>query len=473
MVDTISLSESLPAKPPLGSTLRRQEICASGLRFDAASFGLETRQAQDNLRASGLPLQPLYGPREGLCHEATNGFRFRRIFVEEEYGTPFLSSSDIINLWPIAEKHVSVKLTRRIDDFLVKRNDVLISRSGTIGNVALASEDLEGAAVTEDVIRLRAESPQDAGFAAAFLRTHYGRAQVVGAAFGSVVKHVESSHLRRVLLPRPSAIPARENISALMIQAAASRARANRLLAAAQDRTLHLLGLPPVRELRGKGLSGTVYRRDLSDRFEGSFHDDLSREAERLVWSLPSVEPLETPSVASVRAITRFRKRVYVERGGIPLLSSKQIFQVDPIDIKRIARGAHAKDLPEIALHEDMLLVTCSGTIGKVQIVPSYMDGWTANQHANRVEAGTDVDAGYLYAWLSSAYGGILLRRLAYGSVILELDRDMLRSVPVPLLDPGRQAKVGELVRQANALRSEAWHAERTAIRALLRAIGS
>ena len=51
-----------------------------------------------------------------------------------------------------------------------------------------------------------------------------------------------------------------------------------------------------------------------------------------------------------IRPITKFRERTYVEKGGIPLLSSKQIFQIDPIDIKRLAKGAHTKDLPEIQL---------------------------------------------------------------------------------------------------------------------------
>ena len=39
--------------------------------------------------------------------------------------------------------------------------------------------------------------------------------------------------------------------------------------------------------------------------------------------------------------------------------------------VKALAKGAHTKDLPEIELRAGMVLVTCSGTIGKVQIVPS------------------------------------------------------------------------------------------------------
>ncbi|MFH0814897.1 MAG: restriction endonuclease subunit S, partial [Candidatus Falkowbacteria bacterium] len=145
-------------------------------------------------------------------------------------------------------------------------------------------------------------------------------------------------------------------------------------------------------------------------------------------------------------------------------MSSKQVFQVDPIDVKRLARGAHTKDLPEISLRENMLVITCSGTIGRVHIVPRYMDGWTANQHALRVIPTEEVNPGYLYAWLASDYGYRLLTRYSYGSVILEIDRWMLGAVPVPLPDIAVRNEIGDLVLRANNLRDEAWHLERKAI---------
>jgi type I restriction enzyme S subunit len=64
----------------------------------------------------------------------------------------------------------------------------------------------------------------------------------------------------------------------------------------------------------------------------------------------------------------------------MPLLNSRQVFQVDPLGIKYIARGAHLRDLEEITLRENMLLVTRSGTNGRVQIVPRYMDGWAGSE---------------------------------------------------------------------------------------------
>ena len=122
---------------------------------------------------------------------------------------------------------------------------------------------------------------------------------------------------------------------------------------------------------------------------------------------------------------------------------------------------------PEIALKRDMVTVSCSGTIGRVQIIPAYMEGWTANQHATRLVAGSEVSSGYLYAWLSSDYGQRLLKRHSYGSVILEIDRDMIGAVPIPLPTRSVRYKVGDLVFRANELRDQAWRLERQTIEEL------
>lgn len=204
----------------------------------------------------------------------------------------------------------------------------------------------------------------------------------------------------------------------------------------------------------------------LNGRFEASFHDPLANAIEEALRDIGyEITTLGDPHlVKEIRPITKFRKRTYVEEGGIPLLSSKQLFQIDPIDVKKLAKGAHTKDLGEIALEPNMLAVTCSGTIGRVQIIPDYMKGWTANQHAIRILARSDMDAGFLYAWLSSEVGNILLQRQSYGSVILEIDKNMLSSLLVPILHESQRNQLAELVLQANALRDAAWKNEQDAI---------
>jgi type I restriction enzyme S subunit len=472
MVNYAFEPEYKPISPPdesekLSTTIRLSEVFDAGIRLEASAFSVEAHNAITALKNSGLQLMPLYG-EGGLCQEAHNAFRFKRIYVDTEHGIPFLSSSEIISLRPETDRYLSRKYTRNLAKLFVQKWDVLISRSGTIGNIGLATESFLGKALSEDVIRVRIDDPDIAGYIAAFLRSRYGRPQLTQATYGSVIVHIEPEHLKRVLIPDLPPIR-RIAIGRLMCKAGELRDEANRLLDEA-DRLLHeRLNLPYLKDIATTGKNAYITKikaSQLLGRLEGSFHDPIVIAAEKELNKLP----IEITTVGDsrvtreVRAITKFRKRTYVEKGGIPLLSSKQIFQIDPVDVKKLAKGAHTKDLPEIKLKENMIAVTCSGTIGRVQIIPKYMADWTANQHANRLIAADNMNAGYLYAWLASDYGYCLMTRYAYGSVILEFDREMLASVSIPLPEPSIRNEIGNLVLKANQLRDEAWRNEQEAI---------
>jgi len=448
------------------SSVFLREILGNACRLEAAAFGIEARTAVEAMQQKGLSLVPLYG-EQGVCNEAHNAFRFRRIYVDEGHGVPFLSSSDIINMRPNSGAFLSRKLTKNLNRLLVKEWDVLISCSGTVGNVALAGRRMEGYALSQHAIRVRSEQPDIAGFVTAFLRSKLGRPQLTGASYGSVVVHIEPEHLARVWIPKTHPIT-ESSIGLLMREACEMRDKANKLIDDADKLLRERLKLPRLADLgrKIKQLGNAVSIRNLNGRLDGSYHDPLAElAAEKVRKTCKDVTTVGNPAVSKeIRPITKFRKRVYVERGGIPMLNSKQILQVDPVDIKRLAKGAHTKDLPEIMLEKNTILITRSGTIGRVQIVPPYMQGWTASEDATRIFAAEGMNAGYLFAWLSSDYGSKLLARHSYGSVILKIDKDMIASVPFPLADENTREEIGSLVLNANNLRDEAWRKEQQAI---------
>lgn len=441
MVNYAFQPDYTPTTPPdesekLSTTIKLSEVFAAGVRLEASAFSIEAYNAVTALENSGLQLIPLYG-EGGLCQEAHNAFRFKRIYVDAEHGVPFLSSSEIISLRPRIENYLSFRYTKNLSKLLIQKWDILISCSGTIGNVSLASEPFTGKALSQDAIRLRVNDANTAGYITAFLRSRYGRIQLNQATYGSVIVHIEPEHLERVLIP--DLPPIRQIvIGRLMCKAGELRDEANRLLDEA-DRLLHKrLSLPYLKSIAPSDSATAVAKikaSQLMGRLEGSFHDPAAIVAEKQLANL-AVEVTtvgNTRVTKEIRPITKFRKRTYVEKGGIPFLSSKQIFQVDPVDVKRLAKGAHTKDLPEIQLEENMIAVTRSGTIGRVQIFPAYMAKWTASEDAIRVLASEDINPGYLYAWLASDYGYCLITRHSYGSVIVHIDLNMLASVPIPL----------------------------------------
>ncbi|MGZ8159762.1 MAG: restriction endonuclease subunit S [Methylobacter sp.] len=451
--------------------VRLSEVAGAGLRLEASAYALEARHALAELRACRHAVKPLLGS-EGLCQDAHNAFRFARIYVGPDNGVPFLSSSDIIGLRPERGRYLSKKHTKRLEDLKIKPWDVLVSCSGTIGNVGLASPRMAEWALSQHAIRITAPDSDTAGYVAAFLRSNWGRAQLTGVTYGSVVQHIEPHHLKQVWIPNLPAIR-RIEIGRAFVEAAKKRDEANVLLDAADKALGDALKLPPLPKPSGGPMVSTVRASQWGKRLDAAFHNPTARwVVEQLERNGIELVLLGDESLTSaIRAVTKFRKRVYVPKGGIPLLSSKQLFQIDPIDVKGLAKGAHEDDLAEIALDPGMVTITCSGTIGRVQIVPAYMKGWAANQHAIRLIAPTDQMAAYLYAWLASEYGEALITRFSYGSVILELDRFMVAKIPVPLVVESQRNAIAALVLDANRLRDEAWNLEQAALAQLRKEI--
>lgn len=464
------VARAAPRKEHLASRsvgVRLSEVASASLRLEASAYALEARQAVAELHACPHPLKALLG-ETGMCQEAHNGTRFPRIYVGEANGVPFLSSSDIIGLRPERGNYLSRKHTPKLDLLTIQPWTVLVSRSGTIGNVSLASPRMAGWALSEDAIRIIAPDRDTAGFVSAYLRSHWGRDQLRGLTYGSVIQHIEPHHLELVWIPDFPAIR-RIAIGRAFVDAALKRDEANHKLDKADALLCTALKLPPLPVPANGPVIGTVRAADWGTRLDASHHNPTARWAEKQL-STASVQVLPLADkrlTTAINAVTKFRKRVYVPKGGIPLLSSKQLFQVDPIELKGLARGAHTDDMEEIALTPNTIAITCSGTIGRIQIIPAYMSGWAANQHALRVIAANDELAGYLYTWLASAYGQSLITRYSYGSVILELDRHMIGEIPVPMISDPKRKAVATLVLDANRLRNEAWNLEQGALKTL------
>ena len=125
-----------------------------------------------------------------------------------------------------------------------------------------------------------------------------------------------------------------------------------------------------------------------------------------------------------------------------------------------------------LELHENMTLITCSGTIGKVALVGKHWENWTANQHIIRIVPANEDIAGYLYIFLSSDYGYQLITRFTYGSVVDEIDDNHVRAIPFPLLKNKEiQNQINDLALKANEKRYEAYRLEQEALRILDREV--
>ncbi len=154
-------------------------------------------------------------------------------------------------------------------------------------------------------------------------------------------------------------------------------------------------------------------------------------------------------------------KRIYVEPdSGIPFLQGSHVVHFRPADLKYLSKTAH-KRLERWIVEAGWLLVTCSGTIGRVTICPQEWDGWAASQHILRIVPDEDqCPSGYLCSFLTSIFGQLQLTATIYGAVVDELTEEQAAGVLVPLPetddDVALVKRIDGEMRDSIAKRSEA-----------------
>ena len=297
--------------------------------------------------------------------------------------------------------------------------------------------------------------------------------------FGAVISQLEPDHLNHVPIPNPPST-LKQEIHILIEESFRLRDESNELMDAAQILLKTALQLPSIGVLQERAeqfdkmasvLNYSVSSSEVIDRLDGSYYVPIVKAIEQHISKTAKevVKVGDSQISESVILPGRF-KRVYVEEdSGVPFIGGKQIFELDPNNKKYLSLTQHGDRIKdELTLRENMILITCSGTIGKVVIVPEHWNGWTANQHIIRVVPPSDGIAGYLYAWLSSDYAYPLITRYVHGAVIDEINDEQVAEISIPLLpDRKMQWKINDMVLEANRKRTEAYNLEQEALRVL------
>lgn len=128
------------------------------------------------------------------------GNRGKRHYVKD--GIPFLSSSDMMLFNPHRYAAKISRSTPSLKSMQVQINDILISRSGTVGNTVLVSNSLDGAAISEHALRLRIDESKIAPeYIFTYLNTRQGKRKLKNAAYGSVIITLGEDFVGEIAVP--------------------------------------------------------------------------------------------------------------------------------------------------------------------------------------------------------------------------------------------------------------------------------
>ena len=459
-------------------TVTLSDVISRGKRLEASVFDVEAKNAWNQILQSKYGTISLYG-NDGLIENAyypgwMQRSRLKRIWCEKGYGEGFYLPSQMTEINPVAEKYISRLADCDMDELRLKTNTLLLTRSGTIGNIALVSRTLDGRVFSDDVIRISFKQEYDLGYVYTFLKSKVGNTILKTNGYGSVITHIEPEHLEEIQIPNAPEI-LRKKIHELIVKSFELRDESNDLI----DKATALL----VKELRFPDIHDfdvALYKKDAN---VDTFNVKLSKIAGRVdaSYHVPIVDAIvehmkhyaaEVTTVGDKRISKeiilpgRF-KRVYVDEGfGVIFFGGRSIGELDPSDKKYLSFSQHdAKIKKELTIHKNMILVTCSGTIGNVTLVPEHWNNWAMTHDIIRLIPNDDM-IGYLYIWLQSEYASTLIKSYKYGSVVQHIEKEHLQKLPVPILKNSEvQQLINSYALQANEKRYEAYKLEQQALR--------
>jgi len=324
------------------------------------------------------------------------------------------------------------------------------------------------------LIRITAKEETDTGYIYAFLKSKTGNTLINTNNYGAVVQHIEPEHLESIVIPDPDT-EIKKKISSLILESFALRDQSNNLVRESERLLISELKLPTLDEFNPRYLdkksgirSFEVKLSKLEGRLDSANHlPVVNAILKHLGKYAEEVTTLGDNRISQNIILPGRFKRVYVEEGqGVVFFGGKQLFELDPSGKKYLSLSHHAGRInKELNIKENTILISRSGTIGKINITPKHWEGWIANEHIIRLVPADDSIAGYLYCWLASDYGYELITHHKYGAVVDEIDTNQVSQVQIPLLkNKGSQKKINDLVLEANQKRFNAYLLEKQAV---------
>ena len=384
--------------------------------------------------------------------------RLKGIQVSSEYGTPFLAATQVFDVRPTPRKWLALERTEQADQRFVDAGTLLVTCSGAVGRATLAYAPHLNILISHDLLRVHPLESKYAGWLYAYLRAPTTYAMMTSAQYGHVVKHLETSHLNALPIPKlPDSLLASfsERTRAILDR----RNDAYAATKAAEDRFTTVIGMAT------GTVSPTGFAVNSSDlfesrrRLESSFH----APAAQAILAHFSASGLTTEPLSGVTDgvwwLTRFA-RVFGDEGA-PYMSADDLFSINPTVDKRVI-VEQADNADQYFLKNGWIAMVCSGQayglLGSVALMTSGQEHIFFSHDLIRIRPRTElIRPGYLFTVLGHpALGRPLVIRYAYGTSIPHLEPKDVATFPVVRLSSDDENYIADNAEQAARWRAEA-----------------
>lgn len=379
--------------------------------------------------------------------------------VPERKGLPFFTAGQVFEDFPRVRKWLAKPFVPQVESRYVKREWLLLSCSGVVGNVTAVYPHHLNKVITHDLLRIVPKDAQEYGWLYAYMRTNFFKQIANAAQYGHMIKHIEVAHANEFPVIMPDA-RTRKAIGDKAADAVRTRTHARKLRDEAFVEFERFIGYDDSQDVPVESSQQEVRLSQVLDRRARLDADSYCGQigaVDRLL------EKCNTTKLQALVSDVYLLPRVARTFGpnGIPFATPSDLFDANTKPSKRI----YAKLIPNyeaFMLKPGELLMVRSGQkyglLGRVMKLTENHQGIFGSDDPIHIKPNeATIRTGYLLTFLNDpVLGRPSIIRNAYGTSIPHLDIKDIKRIEVPRLCQSTENAIANLMDESVRLSAEA-----------------
>ncbi len=405
--------------------------------------------------------------------------RSKRMYTQKEFGYPYLSNSDIVRQSPVEFcKYNSKKYGYDKQSFL-KEGMIVTGRVGSIGQTAFITSEFEkfNAMGSDNIIRIVPNKYQKPGYLYAFLASKYGNTLFWKLAAGGLQPYISDVMIKDMPIPELSK-EFQCSVDKLVKDSAELRVNANELLREVQSTIKSEANLKELNPEDYEYFGNHSYGRDISTQiisvnklssqtinaFNYSTKIDLIRSEIKKQKFETLGNCIENNNFFSTGS---FRRLEIDSEKSIKLINQSDILHFKKKGKLLARRYINIEKLVEYG----EILIAGVGTLGENEtfcrtiFANEELEGELISGEFIRMKSNSKIPSGYLFSWLASDYGFRLIRSTQSGTKLCRPIQELLKEIPVPILDEKTMQEIDKKVKKAHTMMFQSLQKDNEAIK--------
>lgn len=425
-------------------------------RIDPFFYRLEFIQIEKDFR------KLRYKKLKDIAEDIKNGSTLKGGIFESS-GIPFFRSQDFKLFDFQVNQYVKKEFHKKLNRSAIKSGDVLLAVVGaTLGVVGYVPDEILDGNINQNIARIRVKDKEiNSKYLAIVLDSKYGQKQIHRLSTATTQAYLNNEQLGEIKIPLPP-LSVQNKIVSIMQKAYEEKSQkeeeAKKLLDSVDDYVLGELGIK-MPEIK-KEMVFEVW----SDKIENSRID-----ADYWQPFLEEVKEAISKGKYKTQKLKNFITKIHYGAStsnaytdeGIPLLRIQNL-KPNFLNISEVVHlpESFRKELGNAFVEAGDLLISRSGTVGVVSVVPKEADGFAFGSFMIKFCLNDKINKEFVSIWLNNKLNKLLTEREKIGAIQGNITISTIENFDIPLPSFLIQNKIAEGARfrreKAKKLQQEA-----------------